>query len=59
MALLIDAIHYSGLYRLNQCTNPEDRYGALQIIGENMQAHFCADMFQRSHLKVGMPHPGL
>jgi integrase len=23
-----------------------------------MQAHFCADMFQCFHLKVGVPHPG-
>jgi len=42
---------------LHQWSYPQYFHHPFEIVREYMQAHFCTDMIQCFHLKMGRPHP--
>ena len=46
-------------YRRYQWPNTHYLQHPFEIVGQDMQAHLCAHMFQSPHQKMHGPHPGL
>ncbi len=46
-------------HRRDQRADAHDVDDAFEVVGQNMQCHFGADMLQRFHLEVGIAHPAL
>ena len=42
---------------LHQRGDADDLHDPFEIVGEDVQGHLSADMFQRLHLEVGIAHP--
>jgi len=49
--------HSSCSHTLHQWAYPQYFHHPFEIVGKYMQTHFCADMIQCFHLKMGCPHP--
>ena len=48
-----------GPHGLHQGLGTQDGDHTLQIVGQNVEAHLCSDLFEGSGLEVGGAHPGL
>src|ERR1700726_458018 len=48
-----------GTHGLHQGLGTQDGDHTLQIVGQNVEAHLCPDLFEGSGLEVGGAHPGL
>jgi hypothetical protein len=45
--------------RFHQTANTQNAHHPFHIVGQDVQCHFGADVFERFHLEVRRPHPRL